>query len=61
MCFVLSPSYLDNPEVKRHPYSFIWLCWSIVGLIGTGLNSFVLFTFWKERQSLNTTVNTMIW
>ena len=30
-----------------------------VGIMGTVLNSFVLWIFWKERQSLNTSINTM--
>lgn len=56
------PEYLDTKEGKKnHPYSSLWLGWSMVGLIGGVLNSFVLFIFWKERQSLNSSVNTMIW
>ena len=61
VCSCFSPRHLNTPEVKSHPYSYLWLGWSLMGLIGTGLNSFVLSIFWTERQSLNTTVNTMIW
>ena len=32
-----------------------------MGFVGTILNGFVLKTFWTERQSLNTSINTMTW
>ena len=32
-----------------------------MGFVGTILNGFVLKTFWMERQSLNTSINTMTW
>ena len=58
----LAPDILTLRErVRRHPYRYLWLCQSFVGLIGTGLNSFFLSIFWTERQSLNTTINAMIW
>ena len=56
---LFSPRYFETEG--GHPYRYLWLCQSFVGLIGTGLNSFVLSIFWTERQSLNTTINAMIW
>ena len=58
---LLSPPYLDAEEIKdyKQKLSYLWLAQSGVGVVGTVLNSFVLWIFWKERQSLNTSINTM--
>ena len=56
-----SPPYLEVEEIKNYKQklSYFWLAQSGVGIAGTVLNSFVLWIFWKERQSLNTSINTM--
>ena len=46
---------------SKHKLSYYWLLQSFIGLIGTILNSFVLNIFVKEKRSLATSVNFMIW
>ena len=59
--FPLSPPYLETEEIRiyKQKLSYFWMAQSGVGIAGTVLNSFVLWIFWKERQSLNTSINTM--
>ena len=48
-------------EKEKHHLSSLWLWQSAVGLIGTFLNSSLLVVIFKERHSLITSVNWMIW
>ena len=45
---------------KKHKLAKFWLMQSVMGLVGTFLNSFHLFIFYKERKSLWTSVNAML-
>ena len=56
-----SPPYQEAEEIKKYKrkLSFYWMAQSGVGIAGTILNTFVLWIFYKERQSLNTSINTM--
>ena len=62
--FNLSRFSSDNAhlptEKRKHRFSTIWCFQSVVGVIGTFFNSFVLYVFYNERKSLLTSVNAMI-
>ena len=50
----------DNEEDDRdNRLVHLWLGQSVMGIMGSVLNSFVLYTFYTERQSLHTSVNAM--
>ena len=58
---LFSPLYLENGQLQNYKrkLSYFWIIQSGVGVAGTVLNSFVLWIFYKERQGLNTSINTM--
>ena len=49
-----------SPVKSDHKLSFAWSIHPILGLLGTVLNSLVLFMFVKERQNMVTLINIMI-
>ena len=53
--------YHDTKKDRRHPLSYLWICESVMGFVGTILNGFVLKTFWIKRHTLNTSINAMTW
>ena len=53
----------DAPQLTTHQrrrLAPLWLLQSGVGLVGAGLNTFILFIFYQERTSLLPSVNTML-
>ena len=55
-------SMTDAPLLTTHQrrrLAPLWLLQSGVGLVGSGLNTFILFIFYQERTSLLPSVNTM--
>lgn len=61
--FNLSFTSIASADIKRegHPLSRNWLLLSLLGILGTILNSFVLRVFYKNRNALQTSINTMTW
>lgn len=59
----LSFTSIASTDIKRegHPLSRNWLLLSLLGILGTILNSFVLRVFYKNRNALQTSINTMTW
>ena len=49
----------SRPE--SHGLSKLWVLQSLLGVVGLGLNSVVLIIFVSERQTMATSVNSMIW
>ena len=49
----------SKPE--SHGLSNLWVLQSMLGVVGVGLNSMVLIIFVGERQTMATSVNSMIW
>ena len=49
----------NKPRSPRLPW--LWFLQSLLGLVGSVLNSVVLLIFIGERQSMATSVNSMIW
>ena len=45
---------------QRRRLAPLWLLQSGVGMVGSGLNTFILFIFYQERTSLLPSVNTML-
>ena len=43
-----------------HTFAKYWPLLSLVGLVGTTLNSYVLYSFYAERSEIISSVNTMI-
>ena len=56
-------SEAEAEDVNRanHPLARFWKINSGLGIVGTVLNSFVLYIFYIERHSMVTSVNAMIW
>ena len=48
-------------DQEKHYLSAFWPWQSVVGLIGSFLNCYVLYALFEERRSLVTSVNAMIW
>ena len=46
---------------ESHGLSKFWVLQSLMGVFGVGLNSIVLIIFVGERQTMATSVNSMIW
>ena len=44
-----------------HGLSNLWPLHSLTGLLGSILNIFVLYIFISDRQTLTTSINSMIW
>ena len=51
---------LEQDET-HHKMSFAWIVNPILGMIGTLLNSFILYIFYSERQTFIKPVNVLIW
>ena len=49
-----------EPIRNDYPLQKIWIANSVVGVFGVILNSFVLLTFFQDRNELVTSVNAMI-
>ena len=50
----------DEELRSEHKLYYLWPLLSAFGMVGTVLNSYVLFVFYSERHSLVTSVNAMI-
>ena len=46
---------------SEHRMAWAWAFNPIFGLIGTCLNSFILYMFYTERQTFIRPINAMIW
>lgn len=44
----------------HHHLDALWPLQSLIGILGTILNSFLAYVFYHERQALSTSVNMMI-
>ena len=49
----------EGDEKQNNRLIHVWLGQSVMGIVGTILNSSVLYIFYSERQSLLTSVNAM--
>ena len=57
-------SYLpfnDYTKARSARLAWLWFLQSLLGLVGSVLNSIVLLIFIGERQTMATSVNSMIW
>ena len=61
--FVSSISAVNDSSSKKseHRMALAWSFNPIFGLIGTFLNSFILYMFYTERQTFIKPINAMIW
>ena len=51
----------DSPGLRSdHSFARYWPLLSIVGVVGTTLNSYVLYSFYSERAEIISSVNLMI-
>ena len=57
----LASNLLKFSKPESHGLSNLWVLQSLLGVVGVGLNSMVLIIFVGERQSMATSVNSMIW
>ena len=51
----------ESSEKGRHVLSKYWPLHSLTGLLGSFLNMFVLYIFISDRETLTTSINSMIW
>ena len=56
-----SGSAVREPRRKGHLLSKYWPLLSLTGLLGSCLNMFVLYIFISGRETLTTSINSMIW
>ena len=54
-------SLVKFSKPESHGLSKLWVLQSLLGVVGLGLNSVVLIIFVSERQTMATSVNSMIW
>ena len=54
-------SLVKFSKPESHGLSKLWVLQSLLGVVGLGLNSVVLIIFVGERQTMATSVNSMIW
>ena len=53
---------MNSSERKEWQFkAWLWSYNIVVGLIGSVLNSYILYIFISERHSMITSVNAMIW
>ena len=50
-----------NQKKSDHRMAFAWAFNPILGLVGTVLNSFILYMFYTERRTFIKPINAMIW
>lgn len=50
-----------NKDKSLHPLAIPWALHYLLGVLGTFLNSFVLFLFVQERHGFVGAINVMIW
>ena len=51
----------SSSKKSEHRMALAWSLNPIFGLIGTFLNSFILYMFYTERQTFIKPINAMIW
>ena len=51
----------ESRKKGRHVLSKYWPLHSLTGLLGSFLNMFVLYIFISDRETLTTSINSMIW
>ena len=51
----------EESRQKGHILSKYWPLLSLTGLLGSFLNMFVLYIFTSDRETLATSINSMIW
>ena len=60
----VSPANISNqhfPTLRSdHTFARYWPLLSIVGIVGTSLNSYVLYSFYSKRAEMVSSVNLMI-
>ena len=63
LMLMLDIACADNSSHTRnnHRLSFAWTFNPIIGLVGTILNSFILYIFYSERQIFIKPINSLIW
>ena len=60
--FNLSTNLTGDRRLKsQHLLSGWWPLLSLIGVLGTLLNSYVLFCFISERDNMVSSINVMIW
>ena len=56
----LSNNETFTPKKSEHMFSLAWSFYPILGIIGTILNSYVLYMFVQERQNMISLINLLI-
>ena len=56
----LTSSSVTPKSRLHHHLDTLWLLQSLIGILGTLLNSFLAYVFYHERQAFATSVNVML-
>ena len=56
----ITDSHNNQKSRLHHHLDAMWPLQSLIGILGTLLNSFLAYVFYHERQALSTSVNMMI-